>query len=158
MKVRKKPPAIKHVSFCPAQLWMRGYAGLLFRTNRSDNKKFSRRLQHFGISGACPADAPWVLFSFFFVGPPWGVAGVVAGQSAHLLIPLRGEWVGWLGRGWCQCPFQSPPSPSTLVQPNTPEHLFKYNNVCRCFSASVIMSITQQSNTTRGGMLRIGVN
>ena len=31
-------------------------------------------------------------------------------------------------------------------------------HVCMCFSASVIMSIPQQSNTTRGGMLHIGVN
>jgi len=63
-----------------------------------------------------------IVFRFLF-WPPWGMAGVVAGQSAHLLIPLRREWVGWLGRGRCQCPFQSLPSPTTLVQPNTQEHL-----------------------------------
>ena len=41
---KKKPPAMKHVSSCSTQLWMRGYGGLFFRTNRSNNKSKSRCL------------------------------------------------------------------------------------------------------------------
>ena len=78
---KKKPPAKKHVSFCSTLHCGGRGRGLLFRTNRSKKKRVPCFLQHFAFFGACPADAPWVSFSVFFLAPVGDGVAWVGGRG-----------------------------------------------------------------------------